>query len=162
MKRARPASLERLGSGNDDANSTKETLHMSLQEIMSLCDDVDNEEVGKIFSAARTLQHGNHDAVRYPKQRLRGRGPGAQGPRVPGALGPRGQGSQGPKGPGSPGAQGPRGPGAFGPSNLYDKNIMYIANKKSSARFARSAATGFLLLIRLRSLRSLRRNVFRC
>ena len=32
MKRARPASLERLGSGNDDANSTKETLHMSLHE----------------------------------------------------------------------------------------------------------------------------------
>ena len=100
MKRARPASLERLGSGNDDANSTKETLHMSLQEIMSLCDDVDNEEVGKIFSAARTLQHGNHDAVRYPKQRLRGRGPRSHGPRGPG--------TQGPKGPGSPGAQGPK------------------------------------------------------
>ena len=64
MKRARSASLERLGSGNDDANSTKETLHMSLQEIMSLCDDVDNEEVRKIFSAARTLQHGNKEAVR--------------------------------------------------------------------------------------------------
>ena len=64
MKRVRPASLERLGSGSDDANSTKETLHMSLQELMSLCDDVDNEEVGKIFSAARTLQHGNKDAVR--------------------------------------------------------------------------------------------------
>ena len=67
MKRARPESLDRLANGNDDANSTeekKETLHMSLQEIMSLCDGVDNEDVGKIFLAARTLQHGNQEAVR--------------------------------------------------------------------------------------------------
>ena len=67
MKRARPASLERLGSGNDDANSTeqtKEMLHMSLQEITSLCDGVDNEDVRKIFLAARILQHGNQQAVR--------------------------------------------------------------------------------------------------
>ena len=37
---------------------------MSLQEIMSLCDGVDNEDVRKIFLAARTLQHGNKDSVR--------------------------------------------------------------------------------------------------
>ena len=54
----------RLGSGNDNANTQKDTVHMSLQEIMSLCDDLDNEEVRKILSAARTLQHGNKDAVR--------------------------------------------------------------------------------------------------
>ena len=66
MKRARPASLERLGNGNDDANSTeqtKETLHMSLQEIMSLCDGVHNEDARKIVLAATTLQHGNQQAM---------------------------------------------------------------------------------------------------
>ena len=54
----------RLGSGNDNANTQKDMVHMSLQEIIDLCDDVDNEEVRKILSAARTLQHGNKDAVR--------------------------------------------------------------------------------------------------
>ena len=50
--------------GNDNVNTHKDTVHMSLQEIMSLCDDLDNEEVRKIFSDARTLLHGNRDAVR--------------------------------------------------------------------------------------------------
>ena len=66
MKRARPESLDRLANGNDDANSTeekKETLHMSLQEIMSLCDGVHNEDARKIVLAATTMQHGNQQAI---------------------------------------------------------------------------------------------------
>ena len=59
MKRARPESLDRPANGNDDANSTeekKETLHMSLQEITSLCDGVHNEDARKIVLAATTQQ----------------------------------------------------------------------------------------------------------
>ena len=66
MKRARPESLDRPANGNDDANSTeekKEMLHMSLQEIMSLCDGVHNEYARKIVLAATTLQHVNYQRM---------------------------------------------------------------------------------------------------
>ena len=67
MRRACSASRERPATDNDDAKSTeqtKQTLHISLQQIMTLCDVLDNEDAGKIFLAARALQHGNRDAVR--------------------------------------------------------------------------------------------------
>ena len=55
MKRARSASRERPATDNDDAKSTEQTeqtLHISLQQIMTLCDVLDNEDAGKIFLAA--------------------------------------------------------------------------------------------------------------
>ena len=67
MKRARSASRERPATDNDDAKSTEQTeqtLHISLQQIMTLCDVLDNEDAGKIFLAAKALQRCNRKELR--------------------------------------------------------------------------------------------------
>ena len=67
MKRARNASRERPATDNDDAKSTEQTeqtLHISLQQIMTLCDVLDNEDAGKIFLAAKALQRCNRKELR--------------------------------------------------------------------------------------------------
>ena len=58
MKRARSASRERAATDNDNAKSTEQTeqtQHISLQQIMTLCDVLDNEDAGKIFLAAKAI-----------------------------------------------------------------------------------------------------------
>ena len=59
MKRARSASHETAVRDSDNAQSTEETQQtppISLQEIMSLCDALEDEDSVKIFAAANALQ----------------------------------------------------------------------------------------------------------
>ena len=83
---------------------------------------------------------------------------GSQGPWDPGAKGPRGPRAQGPRVPRGPRSQGPRGLGALGPSNLYDKDIMYIANKK--LRSLRPLRSNWLFIATKTPLASLARSKF--